>query len=77
MIEPDGTVHRGSRAVLFANGQCGWWLLPAVFWSPPMKWCADLGYYVLANNRIFFSRFVYTKGKGQHVEVAAAPPDAE
>lgn len=59
VIEPDGTVHMRSRAVLGVYRRLGWrwpsWLL----WHPPARWLADLVYRWMARNRVFVSRFVF------------------
>jgi len=63
VVREDGSqIWRGSRAVLLVNSEVGglpWRLLAALFWHPPLKWLADLGYAILANNRSFFARFLY------------------
>lgn len=59
MIEPDGRVIRGGRAVLRVFGGLGWWPITTPLSWPPMIWFVELGYRVVANNRILFSKFFF------------------
>lgn len=59
MITADGQVLRAGRAALFILEGLGWWVKP-LRW-PPMIWFVELGYSLVANNRMFFSKFLFTK----------------
>jgi len=59
VLTPDGLVYRDSRAAFYVVHGLGYRLLPALFWYPPMKWMADLGYRVFARHRAFFSRHLF------------------
>lgn len=61
VIEPDGTIHTGSHAVLQVYRGLGWRITAAVLWHPPMNWPVELGYRCFAGNRRFFARFVFWK----------------
>jgi hypothetical protein len=62
VLRPDGTLLAGGRASLFVLERIG--CAPAlarVGGRPPFVWLAELGYGVVARNRPFFARFLFTK----------------
>ena len=59
VVLPDGEVLRGGRSVLYVFGKLGWWPLTTPLSWPPMIWFVELGYKVVAKNRLFFSRFFF------------------
>ncbi len=58
VICPGGEVLRAGRATLLIFKQLGWWWL-APLSLPPLIWLVELGYRIVANNRRFFSRFLF------------------
>ena len=63
VLTPQGQQISGGRAVLYVLGQVGWhpWLVGfAGRW--PIVWMVELGYWVVARNRQFFSRLMFRGG---------------
>jgi predicted DCC family thiol-disulfide oxidoreductase YuxK len=62
VVRPDGSVLRAGRGVLYVLARIGWhpWLVRFASW-PPMIWFVELGYYVVAHNRVFFSKLMFKK----------------
>ena len=61
VVRSDGTVLRAGRATLYILSHVGWgWLARLLAW-PPMIWFVELGYFIVARNRVFFSKFLFTK----------------
>lgn len=59
VIRPDGRVLRAGRASLHALEIAGWgWKARFLSW-PPMIWFVELGYWIVARNRRFFSRLLF------------------
>lgn len=59
VIRPTGEVLGGARAVLFVLEKTGWgWFARFLRW-PPMIWAIELGYRLIANNRISISKVLY------------------
>lgn len=56
----EGELLRGGRAALFVLERTtpGWRSFARIFRYPPLRWGVDLGYFVVARNRRFFSRFI-------------------
>ena len=63
VITPQGQQLSGGRAVLFVLRQVGWhpWLV-RVASARPVVWVVELGYWIVARNRQFFSRFLFRQG---------------
>lgn len=61
VVTADGRVLRAGRAVLFIMAELGYrrsaWLLGTPIAIPFVEW----GYRLVANNRLFFSRFMFTR----------------
>src|SRR3990172_1228514 len=55
VIIPDGRIMSGARASLVVLGVIGWPKLAAFLSWPPMIWCAEVGYRLVARHRDFFS----------------------
>lgn len=53
-----GRVHSGA-AVLFILEALGHRVWPQVARLPPLIWFVELGYWIVARNRRFFSRFLF------------------
>ena len=52
---------RAGRAVLYLLGIIGyrWLVWPLRF--PPLIWLVEIGYQIVARNRRFFARFLFTR----------------
>ena len=61
VIRADGGVLRAGRASLFVLEQIGWRRTARLLALPPFVWAVELGYRIVAANRPFFSRFLFTK----------------
>jgi predicted DCC family thiol-disulfide oxidoreductase YuxK len=61
VITSDGRVSRAGRAVMFVLEEIGYprWLIRPFTW-PPLVWLTELGYWLVANNRPFFGKFLFT-----------------
>ena len=64
VITADGCVIKAGRAVMFILEAVGYprWLIRPFTW-PPLVWFTELGYRIIADNRGFFSRFMFTHEK--------------
>jgi len=62
IITPNGQVLRAGRAGMFVMETVGYprWLVRPFTW-PPLAWITELGYKIVANNRLFFSKIMFTK----------------
>lgn len=62
VLTTDGRTMRAGRAALFILRTIGRWSLAARILSvPPFVWLVELGYVLIARNRPFFGRFLFTK----------------
>ncbi|MBV9468010.1 MAG: DUF393 domain-containing protein [Abitibacteriaceae bacterium] len=59
VIKTDGIILRAGRATLFILEQLGWVPLARLLLCPPLIWLVELGYRLIANHRMFFSRFFF------------------
>jgi hypothetical protein len=59
VIDREGSIHRGARATLFILEREGWGPIARFLSLPPFVWIVELGYYLVASNRSFFSRFFF------------------
>jgi predicted DCC family thiol-disulfide oxidoreductase YuxK len=57
VVKADGTTLRGARACLFVLDTLGW-TNTRILALPPFIWALDLGYWIVASNRRFFSRLL-------------------
>ncbi len=64
VVAPEGEVLRAARAALFILGKIGHPTMARVLLTPPLIWCAEIGYRIVANHRDFFARFFFTKERG-------------
>jgi predicted DCC family thiol-disulfide oxidoreductase YuxK len=65
VVTSDGRQRSAGRAVLFALQEIGWHpRLARLGQLPPFVWLVELGYWVVARNRPFFSRFLSASGGG-------------
>ena len=62
IVGPEGELVRAGRAGIFILEKLGYplWLVRPFTW-PPLVWFTELGYWLVANNRMFFSKFMFTK----------------
>lgn len=61
VIRTDGSILRAGRAVLFVLDKIGWGWFARLLALPPFIWGVELGYKIVANNRPFFARFLFTR----------------
>ena len=61
IVTAGGRVIKAGRASLFVLEQLGYpkWLIRPLTW-PPLIWGVELGYWLVAHNRPFFSKFLFT-----------------
>ena len=59
VVTADGRVLRAGRAALFVLQQIGYERWAALLSVPPLIWCVEPGYRLVAANRAFFSRFLF------------------
>jgi len=62
VITVDGQVIKAGRAAMFILEEIGYprWLVRPFTW-PPLVWLTELGYRTVAENRPFFSKFLFTR----------------
>jgi len=60
VLTGDGRVLRAGRASLFVLVALGHKTTARVLGLPPLIWAVELGYHLVAANRDFFSRFLFT-----------------
>ena len=62
VITADDRIIKAGRAALFVLEEIGYppWLIRPLSW-PPLVWFTELGYWIVARNRPFFSRFLFTE----------------
>ena len=60
VLTVDGRILRAGRASLFVLERIGWGWLARLLALPPFVWLVELVYWVVARNRPFFSRFLFT-----------------
>jgi predicted DCC family thiol-disulfide oxidoreductase YuxK len=58
VLTAGGTLMRSGRAALFVLERTtpGWRLFARAFRHPPLFWFVELGYQIVAHNRVFFGR---------------------
>jgi predicted DCC family thiol-disulfide oxidoreductase YuxK len=61
VITADGRTIKAGRAGMFIIEEIGYprWLIRPFTW-PPLVWFTELGYWLVAGNRHFFSKFLFT-----------------
>jgi predicted DCC family thiol-disulfide oxidoreductase YuxK len=61
VLAVDGRILKAGRASLFVLVELGYprWLVRPFAWLP-LVWLTELGYWLVANNRPFFSKFLFT-----------------
>jgi predicted DCC family thiol-disulfide oxidoreductase YuxK len=61
VLTADGRILRAGRASLFVLAHIGYGWLARPLMIPPFVWLVELGYRIVASNRSFFARFLFTK----------------
>jgi len=61
VVTADGEILRAGRASLFIAEQLGHRRLARVLRVPPFVWAIELGYRIVADNRPFFTRFLFRR----------------
>ena len=62
VIKTDGEILRAGRATMFVLQVLGFgYGLPRLLALPPFFWLVEIGYFIVARNRPFFSRFLFTE----------------
>ncbi len=66
VIVNDGQILKAGRAGIFVLEEIGYppWLVRPLSW-PLLIWLTELGYWIVANNRPFFSKFLFTREKDE------------
>jgi hypothetical protein len=59
VITADGTVIKGGASIVFIYETLGYGLVKLGY-VPPLSYAIELGYRVVAANRMFFSRLFFT-----------------
>lgn len=60
VVTPDGRLLKAGRAALYVLGEIGWpKLLVQVLSLPPLVWPVEIVYRIVANNRMFLSRYIF------------------
>jgi predicted DCC family thiol-disulfide oxidoreductase YuxK len=59
VITPSGQILSGGRACLCVVSVIGYRRLARVLCLPPLVWLVEAGYWLVARNRRFFSRFLF------------------
>ena len=64
VITAEGRIIKAGRAGMFILEAIGYprWLIRPFTW-PPLVWFTELGYRLIAENRGFFSKFLFTQEK--------------
>jgi predicted DCC family thiol-disulfide oxidoreductase YuxK len=61
VVTDDGRTYRAGRAVLFALDVIGHHFWAKVLATPPLVWFVELGYWIVARNRMLFSKFIFRR----------------
>ena len=61
VLTREGRMLRAGRATLYILERVGWGLFARLLSLPPLVWLVEAVYWVVARNRDFFSRFLFTR----------------
>lgn len=61
VITSDGRVLRAGRASLYVLSQIGHGRIAWLLGLPPLIWCVEIGYRLVAGHRPLFARFLFTR----------------
>jgi predicted DCC family thiol-disulfide oxidoreductase YuxK len=64
VIDTSDRVYRGGRAFLFILERLGWGPVARLLAVPPLIWIVELGYRIVADNRMLFSRMLFRARQG-------------
>jgi predicted DCC family thiol-disulfide oxidoreductase YuxK len=59
VLSLDGRRLRAGRAILFIYAELGWRSSAGLASYPPFIWAVEFGYWLVARNRMFFSRYLF------------------
>ncbi len=59
VVREDGSRLRAGRACLFVLDLCGFRATAALLGLPPLVWGVEAGYWLVARNRLLFSRLLF------------------
>ena len=62
LVTPEGELLRAGRACLWVLQRIGYPVLARVLAVPPLVWAVELGYWLVARNRMLASRFLFRRG---------------
>lgn len=65
VLLPGGTVLRAGRAALTVLELLGWKRTARLLLCPPLLWFVEIGYWIVAHNRSFFARLLFTREKDE------------
>lgn len=68
VVTTDGRWISAGRAVLFILGQLGWRRFERFFSWPPVLFFVEIGYWLVANHRVFFSKILFRREKDPQKE---------
>jgi hypothetical protein len=66
VVTNTGTILKAGRASLFVWEQLGHRASARALRIPPLIWAVELGYRIVASNRRFFSRLLFSDQKGSN-----------
>lgn len=61
VITTEGRILKAGRASLYILERIGWGWFARLLTFPPFIWFVELGYRIVAANRPFFGRFLFTR----------------
>lgn len=61
VVTAEGKVLRAGRASLFILQRIGWGWIARLLMLPPFIWFVELGYRIVADHRMFFSKWMFTR----------------
>ena len=59
VVKADGQILKAGGAMLYALTRVGYPVPLRLFRWPPFSWAIEFGYWVVARNRMFFSRILF------------------
>ena len=59
VVTSDGRVLKAGRATLFVLERIGWGWFARLLSYPPLVWLVEIGYWIFAHSRPFFSLFMF------------------
>lgn len=65
VIKNDGEVLRAGKACLYLLEALGWKFSAFLLRLPPFIWFVELGYLIVARNRVFFARYFFRSKKNK------------